>query len=41
VRDPLTFAVSSGVIGGVALMASLVPAISATRVDPVTAFRSD
>jgi ABC-type antimicrobial peptide transport system permease subunit len=41
VRDPLTFALASGVIGAVALTASLVPAISATRVDPVSAFRSD
>jgi hypothetical protein len=41
VRDPLPFAVSSGVIDAVALTAGLVPAISATRVDPVTAFRSD
>jgi predicted permease len=41
VRDPVTFAAASGVVGAVALMASLLPAISATRVNPVSAFRSD
>jgi putative ABC transport system permease protein len=41
VRDPVTFVTASGLICVVALLASLVPAVAATRVDPVSAFRSD
>jgi putative ABC transport system permease protein len=40
-RDPLVFALVSASLLGAAIVASVVPALRATRVDPVTALRSD
>ena len=40
-RDPATFAVVAAVIGTVAVGASLVPALRAARVDPLTAMRAE
>ncbi|HET7216829.1 MAG TPA: ABC transporter permease [Vicinamibacterales bacterium] len=39
--DPLTFAVVAGLLSVVALLASLVPAWRATRVDPVVALKAE
>jgi ABC-type antimicrobial peptide transport system permease subunit len=39
--DPLVFAAVAGVLGAAALVACLIPALGATRVDPVTALRTD
>ena len=39
--DPATFAVVAMVIMAAALAAGLVPALRATRVDPLTAIRQD
>jgi putative ABC transport system permease protein len=41
VRDPLTFAATSALLGGVALVASFIPAWRATRIDPLVALRTD
>ena len=40
-RDPLTFAATSALLGGVALIASFIPAWRATRIDPLIALRTD
>ena len=39
--DPLTFGVTAFALAGVAALACLVPAIRATRIDPVIALRGD
>ena len=39
--DPMTFALVSGLFVGVALLATLLPAMRATRVDPVVALRDE
>jgi putative ABC transport system permease protein len=41
VRDPLTFAATSALLGAVALVASSIPAWRATRIDPLIALRTD
>jgi putative ABC transport system permease protein len=41
VHDPATFVVVAVIIAGVAIVASLVPAIRAARVDPLAAMRTD
>jgi len=40
-RDPATFVAVTGVLLAVGLSATLVPAIRATRMDPVEALRED
>ena len=39
--DPLTFAIVPALLGAVALLAAIVPARRATRVDPIIAMRAD
>ena len=41
VRDPLTFAATSALLGAVALVASSIPAWRATRIDPLIALRTE
>ena len=40
-RDPLTFLLTFGVLGGVALLAAWVPARQATHVNPMVAMRAE
>jgi putative ABC transport system permease protein len=40
-RDPLTFAAVAGVLLGVVVLASLVPARRAISVDPIRALRAE
>jgi ABC-type antimicrobial peptide transport system permease subunit len=39
--DPLTFAAVAFVLGGVAALASFLPAQRATRIDPMVALKAD
>ena len=39
--DPLTFALTALALAGVAGLACMVPAIRATRIDPILALRGD
>ena len=39
--DPMTYAVVSGVLAAVALLATYLPARRASRVDPIVALRAD
>jgi len=39
--DPLTFASVSAILLGIGVLASWIPARRATRIDPITALRSD
>jgi predicted permease len=40
-RDPVTFAAAASILLGVACAASLIPALRASRIDPVTALRHE
>jgi len=40
-RDPITLAMVCGVLAAVALIASVLPARKAARIDPATALRAD
>jgi predicted permease len=40
-RDPTTFAIAAGLLVGIALAASWIPASAATRVDPINALRGE
>jgi ABC-type antimicrobial peptide transport system permease subunit len=40
-RDPATLAAIAAALGGVGLLASVIPARRATRVDPIVALRGD
>jgi predicted permease len=40
-RDPLTFALVVMMLGGIALVATIIPALRAVRVDPMLALRSE
>ena len=40
-RDPMTFAVAAAVLIAIALLASWIPARTATRIDPIQALRGD
>jgi ABC-type antimicrobial peptide transport system permease subunit len=40
-NDPLTYVSVAALMSGVALLASLVPALRATRVDPIVALHAD
>jgi putative ABC transport system permease protein len=41
VRDPLTFAMTAGLLATVAAVASIIPAYRATRIDPLRALRTE
>jgi ABC-type lipoprotein release transport system permease subunit len=39
--DPLTYVALAGLLFGIVILASLVPAMRATRVNPMTVLRTD